>query len=186
MKRTRFFDEARRMLFAGRLNQRQVAGLDAILDYWEAHYPDSDRRWLAYTLASAHHETDRRMQPIREYGRGRGKQYGLPDERTGHRYYGRGLIQLTWRENYARFSPIVGVDLVADPDKALELGHAVTILCHGMVEGMFTGKRLEDYFNAATDDFRQARRIVNGMDCAQSIAHYGRQYALTLRAADAL
>ncbi|WP_127078327.1 peptidoglycan-binding protein [Rhodomicrobium lacus] len=38
--------------------------------------------------------------------------------RDGWRYRGRGLIQLTGRENYANRSAIAGVDLVKDPDKA--------------------------------------------------------------------
>jgi predicted chitinase len=35
-------------------------------------------------------------------------------------YYGRGEIQLTWQENYANFGNQIGVDLVADPDRALD------------------------------------------------------------------
>ena len=40
--------------------------------------------------------------------------------RDGWTYRGRGMIQLTGRENYARRSPIAGVDLVKDPDKAAD------------------------------------------------------------------
>jgi hypothetical protein len=44
-----------------------------------------------------------------------------------YEFYGRGLIQLTWRENYERLSPACGVDLVAEPDLALEPEHAAVI-----------------------------------------------------------
>jgi putative chitinase len=40
--------------------------------------------------------------------------------RDGWTYRGRGMIQLTGRENYARRSAIAGVDLVKDPDKAAD------------------------------------------------------------------
>ena len=36
----------------------------------------------------------------------------------GYKYRGRGLIQLTGKDNYAKFSQLVGVDLVKDPDLA--------------------------------------------------------------------
>lgn len=45
----------------------------------------------------------------------------------GHRYMGRGLIQLTGRANYARFGPRIGIDLVAHPERAAEPGPAVQL-----------------------------------------------------------
>jgi len=42
-------------------------------------------------------------------------------------YYGRGLIQLTWESNYRKLSPECGVDLVTEPDLALEPDHAAVI-----------------------------------------------------------
>lgn len=36
----------------------------------------------------------------------------------GYRYRGRGLIQITGKDNYAKFGKLIGVDLVNDPDKA--------------------------------------------------------------------
>ena len=36
-----------------------------------------DLRWLAYMLATTFHETARTMQPIEEYGKGKGKTYGI-------------------------------------------------------------------------------------------------------------
>lgn len=92
------------------------------------------------------------MQPIREYGRGRGRAYGARDRQTGHAYFGRGYVQLTWKANYALAGGKLGLDLVANPDLALDPGAAARILFLGMAEGWFTGKRLADYSrrNAAT------------------------------------
>ena len=176
LNRKFFFDRARLTLFDGKLLRRQVAGLAALLDYWEKHYEKGDDRWLAYVLATVHHETDRTFQPIEEYGKGRGKLYGMHDQQTGKMYYGRGFVQITWKANYAKLSRVIGEDLVVHPEKALELGIATKILFEGMVRGLFTGKKLGDYFNAKSDSWMTARRIVNGTDKARLISSYALRY----------
>ena len=62
-----FFFNSKKILFNGKFRQSQVDGLNAILNEWEKNYSSKDDRWLAYMLATAHHETDRRIQPIEEY-----------------------------------------------------------------------------------------------------------------------
>src|SRR5262245_16389883 len=120
MNRDAFFAAVRHAPFDGHLAQLQVDGMNAILDEWERRRL-GDRRWLAYVLATVFHETARTMQPIREFARGRGKRYGTI-------YYGRGFVQLTWEANYRKASAVVGIDLVAEPDRALELPIAAAIL----------------------------------------------------------
>lgn len=183
MNRAAFFDAIRNDPFSGTLRQRQVDGLTAILDGWDDLFPQGDPRWLAYALATAFHETGRTMQPISEWGRGEGKPYGVADAVTGHRYFGRGLVQITWKDNYRRASALVDVDLVHEPEAALETGTSVAILLLGMARGLFTGRSLGDYFNATTEDWRRARRIVNGLDRAELIAGYGRAFYAALRVA---
>ena len=126
------------------------------------HNSKKDDRWLAYALATAHHETDRTFRGIEEYGKGKNKEYGKTDPQTGKAYYGRGLVQLTWRKNYKKMGGLLGVDLEHRPEKALDLKIATQILFVGMTRRTFTGKKLADYFNAATEDWVNARRIVNG------------------------
>jgi predicted chitinase len=176
INRTFFFTQVRRTLFANNLRQSQVDGINALLDGWEAKYAQDDDRWLAYALATTYHETDQTMQPIEEYGKGRGLPYGKPDPSTGQTYYGRGFVQLTWERNYATMSKLLGVDFVNHPDLALDLGNATNILFIGMIQGLFTGKSLADYFNATTDDWVNARRIINGLDKAQAISVYGHNF----------
>jgi hypothetical protein len=171
-----FFDQVRLTLFDGRLRQPQVAGLTGFLNTWEAEHQADDDRWLAYVLATTHHETGRRFQPIEEIGRGRGRPYGRPDPVTGQRYYGRGFVQLTWKENYRKLGDALGVDLVGHPERALDFDIAMRIIFYGMINGSFTGRRLPQYFNSTTEDWRNARRIVNGLDRADDIASMARRY----------
>lgn len=56
----------------------------------------------AYILATAEHESDH-FKTLTEYSKGKLKKYGKIDESTGHAYYGRGYVQLTWKENYERY-----------------------------------------------------------------------------------
>lgn len=171
-----FFDHVRLTLFDGRLRQPQVVGLSGFLDRWEAEHSADDDRWLAYILATTHHETGRRFEPIEEIGRGQGRPYGKPDPETGLRYYGRGYVQLTWKDNYHRMGDALGVDLLWHPELALDPGIALRIIFFGMINGSFTGRRLSRYFNATTEDWRNARRIVNGLDRADEIASIARRY----------
>ena len=171
-----FFDYVRLHLFSGSLKQSQVEGLTAILDYWENDYSSEDDRWLAYMLATAHHETDRKFQAIEEYGKGAGHSYGKPDSITGQKYYGRGLVQLTWKYNYEKMGNQFNEDLLNHPEKAMELDLAVKIMFYGMINGSFTGKELSDYFNPSKGDWVNARRIINGLDKANLIAGYGNQF----------
>ena len=183
INRAFFFSHAKQTLFSGKYKQSQVDGLNAILDEWEKNYYEKDDRWLAYMLATAHHETDRRMQPIEEYGKGKNRRYGLRYKMNGMRYtdtsnifYGRGFVQLTWYENYEKAGKKLGVDLIKNADKALDLKIATQIMFLGMMEGWFTGKRLSNYFNSTTEDVYNARRIINGTDKASLIADYAFTY----------
>lgn len=171
-----FFDYVRQHLFGGSLKPDQVSGLTAILNYWEAGYASKDDRWLAYMLATVHHETDRKFQAIEEYRKGAERPYGIPDPVTGKKYYGRGLVQLTWKVNYKKMGDKFGVDLVKNPDKALDLKLAIKIMFFGMITGSFTGKRLSKYFAPGVADWVNARKIINGLDKANLVADYGKQF----------
>lgn len=200
--RKRFFDAIRKPLFGGRLTPLQVEGLSAILDRWERDLPDGDPRWLAYMLATAHHETGRTMQPVREtfaesdesaivrldsaVARGQlrwvSAPYWLPDER-GRSWLGRGFVQLTHKRNYRVMGEMIGADLLADPGKAMELEVALAILFTGMTGGTFTGRKLADYFSGSGEDWRSARKIINGLESADKVAGYGRLYHAAIDAA---
>jgi len=156
--------------FNGKISQKQTQGTSEILNYWDenGYY---DGRHLAYILATVYHETARTMQPIEEYGKGKGHSYGNKHT-NGKVYYGRGFVQLTWAYNYEVMGNKLGVNLLENPELALDMHIAKKILFIGMHDGMFTGKSLHFYFNDEKTDALNARRIINGMDKAELIAGY--------------
>lgn len=167
-----FFDQIRHQPFPGAISATQVGGCNAILD--EAEKRKFDLRWTAYCLATAYHETAKTMLPIAEYGRGKGRAYAEPI--NGRVYYGRGYVQLTWIKNYEAMGKILKVDLVTDPELALNPKIASGIMFEGMIRGTFTSKKLSDYFNDKLTDWVNARKIINGLDKAETIASYARQF----------
>ena len=176
MNREFFFTFVRGQLFGGKLKPAQVVGMTAILDYWEANLAAKDDRWLAYALGTAYHETDKTIGPIREYGLGKNKSYGQPAGPHGNIYYGRGLVQLTWLNNYQKMSAQIGKNLVAEPDLALKLENAVPIMFIGMEQGLFTGVGFAKFFGPAVQDWVGARKIINGKDKAQLIAGHAQLF----------
>ena len=191
--RDRFFAGVRHSPFNGTLNASQVKGMSAILDTWEAGTL-TDLRWLAYMFATVLAECGRNMMPVREgfkatdtearaYVKKRGYKYATVV--NGQVYYGRGLVQLTWATHSKKMGELLGIDLVNNPDLALDPANAASIMFKGMTLGTFTGRRLEDYFNGDRSDWRQARRIINGLDRADEIAGYGKQFHSDLTTASA-
>lgn len=154
-----------------RLTRKQGDGIKALVRQSDA-YLIHDSRQVAYMLASVWHES--RFQPIREIRAVQAenpKLYRLQNQYWHTGYYGRGFIQLTWRRNYAKFSKLVGVDLVKNPDKALDMEVSAKITVVGMQQGIFTTRRLSTYFPVGADArWVEARRIINGIDRAQLIA----------------
>lgn len=70
-------------------------------------------------------------------------------------WHGRGLIQLTWERNYRAAGKALGIDLIADPDKALEPETSARILAW-----FFDVNGVADAAEAR--DWELARRRVNG------------------------
>ena len=176
--RKKFFDAVRASLFNDVLSQRQVDGMNYLLDVWEKLFADRDIRWLAYALATAFHETAYMMVPLEEYGKGSGKSYGEPTGEHGECYYGRGHVQLTWLENYQKGEQFlaerygVSVPMVEYPHRMLEDEPSALVLYDGMINGWFTGAALPAFFHDTVEDPYNARTIVNGHDKADLIAGY--------------
>ncbi|MGV1900133.1 glycoside hydrolase family 19 protein [Agrobacterium sp. 22-3674b3] len=206
MQKDAFFNAVRGPLFGGSLSMPQVYGMEAILD--RALAVRTPLRHLAYMLATTFHETAKTMQPILEtrspkeranpsidvaikrldksFAAGKlpwvSKPYWRKDA-AGKSWLGRGLVQLTHKDNYERMGKVIGVDLVTDPDKALQPGVAVSIMFFGMTRGVFTGRPLSDYLDGRTADYVNARRVINGTESAQKVSNYAVRFEQALLAA---
>lgn len=171
INRKKFFDTVRAKL--GKLSQRQVSAIETLLAHIELDPYIVNLNHVAYILATVKHETANTYEPIAEYGKGRKRRYGKPDAITGHTYYGRGYVQLTWKENYDKMGALVGADLVNNPDLVMEHKYAYPVMSIGMRKGIFTGKKLSDYeLSPVGYNFKGARKIINGTDKASLIAGY--------------
>jgi len=165
------------------ISEKQKQGMDAILDYWEANgYHDG--RHLAYTFATIAWETDKTMQPIEEYGKGKGKRYGKKIKYSGEPYttpdkiyYGRGHTQNTWFEIYDKLTKLAKKqgkdwDFLNNPELLLQMEPSVWATFNAMEIGLYTGKKLSHYFNDNVTDPINARRVINSLDKAELIASY--------------
>jgi predicted chitinase len=184
-------------IFGGRLNQKNVEGMEALLEAGK----DLQAHHLANVLAQVCRETGRYMYPIKEtvmpshtnknpsdeevirrldraWERGQLKWVTHPYWRSG--WFGRGQIQITHERNYRKFG-------ITNPQDALRLPVSARIAVEGMVKGMFTGRKLSDYqFPEALDApvARNPRRIVNGQDGSDAeVARFHRIFHQALVAA---
>lgn len=162
------------------LTDAKTASLDQLLDGLEADQDVTDLRHAAYMLATVYHECAGTWRPIEEYGNGAGKPYGKPAA-NGRIYYGRGYVQLTWGDNYRVMGQALGIDLYDHPEKALIPATAYAIMSRGMRKGMFTGVALHRFIHDDVCDYVNARKIINGLDCAEKIAGYAKIIENVLR-----
>jgi hypothetical protein len=140
-------------------------------------YGITDRAQLAYILATAEHESG--LRPITEIwgptedqrGYEGRKDLGNNQPGDGFTFRGRGYVQITGRDRYDAWSKALGVDLVNNPDLALDPKNAVRILVQGMKDGGFRpvapgavegGYRLGQFIHEGGKvDFYGARNIIN-------------------------
>ncbi len=179
-----FFDTVNSTLFERSIAPEQIVGLSLILKYWSNAHGDKDDRYLAYILATIHHETNATFEPVLgEVGPDiedqepiRARILWNPEPGDGEKYRSRGFFGLEGKYRYSDFSERLGVDLVNDPDLAMVPEIAIAIAVKGMIAGAFTGKRLEDFFYRGRQDWEGARLIIGGRGHDALIASHARRY----------
>ena len=133
---------------------------------------------IAYVLATVEWETAQTFKPVREA-------FWLSEDwrrqnLSYYPFYGRGYVQLTWHTNYTKYSHMLGLDLVNNPDMAMESRTALFVLAHGFKTGAFTGRSIGEFINIHRTDFIGARRCINGRDREHEIAQLAEKYLRNL------
>ena len=175
----------------GLLLATRRSALDGLLSEIERDtgWPSDRLAWIAYFLATIRWETGHSFLPVAEK---RIDPKRFPKEsanqftywKTG--FYGRGYVQLTHEANYRRAGTrlagrtisghlIAPDSFVRDPELVRDPGVSYAIASRGMRDGWFTGKKLSDYLQAQRD-FVNARRIINGLDQAKTVAEFADQF----------
>jgi putative chitinase len=211
MNRSAFYSAVRASLFAGKLTQLQVEGMEAILNEWDkTDY--SDPRWLAYILATAHHETGAKFAPVEEnlnYSAKRLTQvwpsrfptlaaatpYANNPQKLANKVYGGRMGNVGpddgWRYRGRGFVQVTGKDnyskygLADDPDSASHNEAAAHIIVDGMINGRFTGLTLRAFFDHDSENPIGARKIINPDKNGGHIAEHYAAYLKAIKAASA-
>lgn len=175
---------------------------------WAAYMLGTTMHETAYTFLPIH-EYGSHKYFVNRYGSQTriGRELGNDTPEEGADYAGQGDVQLTGETNYekaeialrreypaliAKWERETGkqFDLTVgdqpndkdDPKNAQNPQIAYAIMSYGMRSGMFTGKRLNQYFHDKTQNWVGARAIINGTDRAQTIAGYGLKFYQILSA----
>lgn len=179
--KVKFYEGLRTTELFKQLSQKQVDTIDSLLSEC-AGQGIEDIRQIAYIFATAYWEAsnprhpETQLTPIEEYG---GQDY-LRSKKY-YPYYGRGLSQITWLDNYKKEGQRLGLDLVNHPELMLEIPTATNSHVYCMKYGVYTGKKLSDYINDQKCDYTNARRIINGLNKASEIAAIAQKFESCLK-----
>lgn len=192
IKRKRFYDGWRD--YWGKLEQPLVNRVNFLLDSFDASEVFDSAAKIAFGFGTIKKETNGTFAPVNEgywlkdsnrvntlynyYRNNNVKALAtiFPNGRNGKNYLGRGYVQVTHDYNAQKLQEALGIPFYENPDLLLDAGNAFKAMEYGVSTGLFTGKKLDDYFSGDEPDFFKSRKIINGMDCAGEIAEYCQQF----------
>jgi predicted chitinase len=90
---------------------------------------------------------------------GKKNYYTLGTDSRGLPYFGRGLIQLTGKGNYDTYGKLIGVDLVKNPELALEPDTSYKIASTYMANRTYSGMNTFQWVELG--NLRNARKTIN-------------------------
>ena len=183
-----FFSVVRRKILKP-LSGEQVNGIKTMLFIWKKFFHDQPWEFFCDTAGQAVRETGGKMDAIREtyatsqkqavarldkfWNSGKARRFGVRKpywrhDGTGYPF-GRGIIQLTLRDNYTKAERMLreeyGIIVDLDGDYKLALDPLVSALVAfgGMQQGLFRGGRKQaNYLSGGGYNYYDARDIVNG------------------------
>lgn len=174
--------------YFGKLQQPKVDRINFLLDEFDKSSVFDTRSKIAYAFATIKRETAETFAPVEEgywitsnrvqklYNYYANHNPGalktiFPNGKNGINYLGRGYVQATHNFNAKKLEDRTGKPYVKNPDLLLEKHNAFEAMEIGMSEGIYTGKKLSNYFTDGGYDFYNARKIINGLDAASEIAN---------------
>jgi predicted chitinase len=178
----------------------------SISEYYSNEKRCCNKYQIAYLLATSKHETGDTFDPVgeahwlsdssrkkyfeemydpvlgkNEKRRKMAKDNGNTKQGDGEKYFGRGYVQLTWKDNYQKMKDKFQVDFVNERERALEHEWAIKILIYGSEQGVFTGLKLSKYITDNKQDYYHARQVINGLDRASTIEDYAKKIEMCLK-----
>lgn len=180
IQRNKFFNGYKQEF--GKLNDSQVEGLEFLLGKLDETSKFNLSTQYANILAQIRRETNNTYQPVVEgyYIKGNRKKalydyyrrnnpsalrtifpYGWDTDKT---YEGKGRVQTTHLFNAIKIKAKTGIDVVSNPDLLLDNETDWKVIELGFGDGIWTGKKISDYINDNKTDYKNARRVVNGLD----------------------
>lgn len=176
----------REMLKQGFTDPRAIAEMLALTNYETGGYSKTVEN-LKYTDPSRLMRTFKEVTTLAQaqqlvqagevaigntvYGGGKGKSLGNRDPGDGYKYRGRGFVQLTGKNNYAKTGQALGIDLVGKPEL---LSEDPNVMAAVAVDFYKNSKLLQ----SITDDgnFGRAARGLNGGNALPGMSERHRLY----------
>lgn len=116
---------------------------------------------MAGAMGSIRVECGKNFKPIREYASGEAYEgradLGNTQKGDGVRFAGKGYLQITGRANYAFYGQKIGLDLISNPDLALDVEVGAKLLAH-----YFTERKVVQA--CMNKDWLLVRKLINGVN----------------------